>query len=189
MVHITLFFTLSFHIYWSLDWKGIQNLQGNFSETWEFFVATKLFLETKSTHRPLIFREDLQSGPLPWHVIPRSLTLTSFSLSSARSADVSMEGALLCTASVSMTFFMASQSSSFLAHDKCFRRHWSISSSRTSVSLFIHLSHLCDSAVSAEIVLESAWCRGEEWSLLCLSCQPQMDGHGGNLVAYSLEDF
>lgn len=142
MVHFTLFSTLGFHIYRSLDLKGTQNLQGKFSKTWELFVATKLFPKTKSTPRPLICWEDLQSGPLPWHVIPRSLTLASSSLSSARSADVSVEGALLCTASVSMTFFTASQSSSSLAHDKCFRRHWSISSSRTSVScLFIF--HIC----------------------------------------------
>lgn len=142
MVHFTLFSTLGFHIYWSLDLEGTQNRQGNFSETRELFVAIKLFLKTKSTPRHLICREDLQSGPLSGHVIPRSLTSTSFSLGCARSADVSVEGALLCTASVSLTFFMASQSSSFLAHDECFRRHWSISSSRTSVScLFIF--HIC----------------------------------------------
>lgn len=138
----SLFSTLSFHIYWSLDLKGAQNLQGNFSETWELFVATKLFLKTKSTPRPLICWEDMQSGPLPWHVIPRSLTLTSFSLGSARSADVSEERAFLLTASISMTFFTASQSSGFLAHDKCFRRHWNISSSRTLVS-WLFIFHIC----------------------------------------------
>lgn len=132
MVYFPLFFSLDFHTYWSLDFKGAQNLQVNFSETWEH-----------STHWPFICMEVLQASVhLPWHMISRCLALASSSLALPEVQMLAWREPCCRQPPSARPFLSLVQSSSFLTHDKCFRRYWSISSLRPSVSCLFFF-HIC----------------------------------------------